>query len=121
MNWGRKGAFVMLALVVVWTALPVSTCLLAMQPAGQAACCRGMAQDCPMPSMGMNASCCQVRGTDVFVAPVLPYSPEHSLRLAFIPGETRVEPSAAPSTGWRNAFEAPPPKSSPGVHSILRI
>lgn len=121
MNWGRKGALLMLAVVALWTATPAFACLLTIEPAGQPACCRGMVQDCPMQGMGMNASCCQMRGSSDAVAPELPYSPEYAHQIAFALRETSLETSAGSGAGWRYALEVPPPKSSPGAIFILRI
>ena len=121
MNWGRKGALLMLAVVALWAAIPASVCLLTTQPAGQSACCRGMAQDCPMTGMSMDAPCCQFHGRNAAVTPVSPFSSQRMQRLAFVPHLAALEPTAAPGAGWRNALEAPPPRFLPGSVSILRI
>ena len=44
MNWGRKGALLMLAVVAFWAVMPVSACLLGTRHACQPDCCRAMAQ-----------------------------------------------------------------------------
>jgi len=117
MNWGRKGALLMLAVVVFWTAAPACACLPATQPSGQHSCCRGMGRECGMPPMGMNGSCCQVQRQNIAVPPAPPYSPGHSQKLTFVPHQAGLESAAS----HRNAFQAPPPKFPPGCNSILRI
>jgi hypothetical protein len=121
MNWGRKGALLMLAVVALWAAMPASACLLTMQPAGRSACCHGMAQDCPIRGMGMDASCCQFHGRNAALTPVSPFSSQRVQRLAYMPHQAGLEAFSAPGAGWRNALEAPPPKFLPGSVSILRI
>jgi hypothetical protein len=121
LNWSRKSALLMLAVVALWAAMPATACLLTAQPAGQPDCCRAMAQDCPMAGMSMDAPCCQFHGKNIAVVPISPFSSQRVQRLIFVPQQTGQEPSAAPCAGWRNALEAPPPKFSPGAVSILRI
>ncbi len=122
MNWSRKGALLMLAVVVLWTAMPASACLLGAQPAGQSACCRGMARDCPMRGMSMDAPCCQFHGGNAAAAPVSSFPSQRVQRLIFVTHQAGLEaPTAAASAGWRNALKAPPPKTPPGSVSQLRI
>jgi hypothetical protein len=121
MNWGRKGALLMLAVVALWAAMPASACLLTMQPAGRSACCRGMAQDCPMHGMGMNASCCQFHGRNAALTQVSPFSSQRVQRLAFVPLQADLQLRAFWSARYRNASEAPPLKYPPGGAFALRI
>lgn len=121
MNWGRKGALLMLAVVALWAAMPASACLLTMQPAGGSACCRGMAQDCPMRGMGMNASCCQFHGRNAALTPVSPFSSQQVQRLAFVPHQAGLQLRTSSGASHRNAFEAPPLKFPPGGAFALRI
>jgi hypothetical protein len=120
-NWSRKGALLLLAIVVAWTTMPASACLFNPRPAGRQTCCRGMAHDCPMCGMGLNACNCRIDGTEAAFAPVPLYSPEHAQPLAMVSQPTSLDLSAAPRAGRRNALGAPPPKFPPGCVSILRI
>jgi hypothetical protein len=120
-NWGRKGALLLLAIVVAWTTLPASACLFTARTAGRPACCSGMAQDCPMCGMGLNVCSCRIDGRNAAFTPVPPYSPEHAQPLAFVSPPTRFDLPAAARTGRRNALESPPPKFQSGSVSILRI
>ena len=120
MNWGRKGALLMLAVVFFWTAAPTCACLLTSQPSGQHSCCRGMGRKCGMPGMNMNGSCCRVQQQNA-VTPVPPYSPKHSQKVAFVLHQASLQLSAASVSGFQNALEGPPPKFPPGCSSILRI
>jgi len=111
----------MLAVVVLWTVAPAFACLLAMQPAGQPACCRGMMHNCGSMGMEMSGSCCSARPQDVAVAPVPPYAPEQAQMLAIAPHHTSLPTLSTPATARRNGFEAPPPIFSSSGSFILRI
>jgi hypothetical protein len=120
-NWRRKGALLMLAVVVFWTAAPVYACLSAMQPMGQRCCCRGMAMHCGSPETCANGSCCQARRQRIVIAPVPPSTPQHAQKLAFVLHQAGLELLASSSAGYWNTFEAPPPKIPPGGAFLLRI
>lgn len=74
-----------------------------------------------MRGMGMDASCCQMRGSDAAVTPVPPFPPEHLQKPAFVPRAMSLPTVATPAAGWRNALKTPPPKFPPGGISNLRI
>ncbi len=121
MHWGRKVALFLLATVVLWTAMPASACVLTMQAGAQHVCCGDMAQGGAMHGMKMTSACCQIRGTAPAFTPVPPFSPEHSLKPLLVENPICLERSATSDAGWHSAFEAPPPRSSAGAISILRI
>jgi hypothetical protein len=121
MNWGRKGALLMLTVVAFWAAIPVSACLLSTRHANQPDCCRAMAQTCDSPAMGANNSCCQAHGENPAVPTVPPYAVGHSQKLAFVAHEADVELPAVPGAAYINALESPPPKFPPGGAFALRI
>lgn len=121
MNWGRKGAMLMLAVVVLWTAMPAAACLLPARSAGLPDCCRGMEQGGGSPSMSADNSCCKVQHRDSATVPAFPYSANQSQKLAFVLNVADVEAPASSRAGYRNALESPPPKRSSGGSSILRI
>jgi len=121
MNWERKGALLMLLVVVLWTAIPASACLLGGRQAGQPDCCRAMALECDQAGMGASVSCCEVHPqgtTAVTAAPV--YSPAHSQKLIFVPNQTAPRSGASRSASFRDALDSPPESSSRGS-SILRL
>jgi len=131
---GRQGAILMLVAAVLWTALPGFACFLSMpQPTTQASCCQKMAGDCgSMEAMGAmestgsaemcaDPSCCQLREQTIGLVPVQAYAPEQLQKLAVAPDQILLPALADPRTGVRNLFETPPPKSSSGVSSILRV
>jgi hypothetical protein len=121
MNWGRKGALLMLAVVVLWTAIPASACLFAVHSTGQPDCCRGMAGEFDSPSMCANGSCCQAERQNAAVATAPLYSPEQSQKLAVAPHQPGLHLSAFSSAMHRNALETPPLKFPPGGAFALRI
>ena len=121
MHWGRKVALLMLAAVVLWTAMPVSACVVTMQSNAQSSCCGHMAQGGTMDGKRIIPACCRIRTTDPAVTPVPPFSPERSLKPLFVAYPTSLDRSGATDAARRGALEAPPPKSSAGRISILRI
>jgi hypothetical protein len=121
MNWSRKGALLMLAVVVFWTAMPAGACLLGMRLARQPDCCRGMARECGSPGMSASSSCCRAHRQNIAVTPVPPYTPEHSQKLASVLYQAGQHLLASSPAGYWNALKAPPPKLAPGGSCILRI
>jgi hypothetical protein len=120
MRRGRKGALLLLAVVVLWTAAPLGACLLASQPSGQHSCCRGMELKCGISGTSIDGSCCRVQQQNTPATPVPPYSLEYSQKLAFVPHQASLQLSAASVSGLQNALEEPP-KFPPGSSSILRL
>jgi len=119
-NWGRKGALPMLAVVVFWAAMPASACLLGPHAAALPDCCRTTAQGCDSPEMGAANSCCQIRGTIPAVPQVPPYTTEHAQKLALVPHHAGLELLAAHGPAYGNAH-ATPPQFPPGHAFALRI
>ncbi|MGB6723645.1 MAG: hypothetical protein WBE72_22795 [Terracidiphilus sp.] len=121
MSFKRKGGLLMLIAAVLWTALPVSACLLTARSMGMSTCCRGMAQDCPMRGMDMNSSCCQMHGESFAAVPDILLSPEHGHNPALAPYRASVESAVILNSASRSYLEPPPADISPGRSSILRI
>ena len=111
----------MLAVVVFWTAMPASTCLLASSPVGQPDCCRAMAAACDTPQMGADNSCCQLHESSPAVVSVQQYSPGQPQQAAILPDQFSIAPPAILAGGFSNALSAPPPKFPPGGAFALRI
>ncbi|MDE3186244.1 MAG: hypothetical protein KGM96_01815 [Acidobacteriota bacterium] len=121
MNWSRKGALLMLAVVVFWTAMPASACLLGFKPMRQHDCCRRMARMCTSAGMAASGACCQASPRNTAVAPDPPYTPEHAQKLVIIPQQASLRAPATLRAGYGHAFKAPPPKAASSSASILRI
>jgi hypothetical protein len=119
-NWRRKGALLMLAVVVFWAAMPASACLLGSQSAAVPDCCRATAQGCDSPGMGAGNSCCQVRGKIPAVTPVPPFTTERAQKLILVPLHAGLELLAAPGPVYGNVH-ATPPQFPPGHAFALRI
>lgn len=119
----RAGALTMLVITVLWAATPALACLVPMRARTQAErdCCLKMAQECGSSMMPSSHSCCQVQRHETAVTPVSNYSPTRPFDLVVVP-QTAILPVAKTSTfATTTAFETPPPESSPGCSSILRI
>lgn len=121
MNWGRKGAFMMLAVVVFWAAIPASACLLGVKNSSQPDCCGAMTQGCNSLGMCASSPCCQFQRQSPAVTPVPQYTTEHAQKLALVPHQVGMELPAASGGGHGNALETPPPKIPPGGAFALRI
>ena len=111
----------MLAVVVFWTALPASSCLLASHPTGQRDCCRAMAMACDSPVMGADSSCCKVHGSNPALVSAQPYSSVQPQDTAALPYQIGIDLPAVSPSGYQKAFEVPPPKFPPGGAFALRI
>jgi hypothetical protein len=121
MNRSKKGALILLAVVVFWTAMPAFACLLSAPSAGKPSCCRAMAHDCGEAAIKTTGSCCQIQQKNAAISPAGPYSPEQPQKLTVLPRRDSL-PSIADASARRSiALEAPPPKVSPGAIPILRI
>jgi hypothetical protein len=103
--------------------MPASACLLATRTTGQHSCCGAMNMTlaCAPAGTAANSSCCQVGLQNPAVTTVTQSRSEQSQRLAFVPNQATLQAPTSQSAACHNALEAPPPKSSPGCISILRI
>jgi hypothetical protein len=108
----------MLAIMVLWAALPGIACFV---PAPHHACCQQMMQDCGSSMAMANPSCCKVHSSDSNMPPAqasrsegtsLPAHIFFSAKLPFAPTEV----SAASQTS-----ETPPVTPASSRSSILRI
>ncbi|MGO8935206.1 MAG: hypothetical protein ACLQDA_15990 [Terracidiphilus sp.] len=121
MNGSRKGALLMLSVVVFWAAMPASACLLGIGHTGLPDCCRAVAQSCDSAAMTADCSCCQVHGNNPAVTPVTPFSLRQPQKLAVAAHQASMKLPAAPGGSYRNDLETPPPQFPPGGSFALRI
>lgn len=123
MRVSRTGALTMLAITVLWAATPAIACLVPMHQMTKAEhdCCLKMAQECGSSMMPSSHSCCQGHRHETAVSPVSTYSPTRPFNVAIVP--QAAIPLVAKTLLFTSApaFETPPPESSPGCNSILRI
>jgi hypothetical protein len=120
MNMGRKGAMVLLAVVVLWAAMPAFACLIDANQMSQSECCRAMA-NCDPTAMAADSPCCQIHERTPAVPPVQPFSPVKSLEIAALPHESGIVVTAELGGAYGNTLETPPPKFPPGGAFSLRI
>ncbi len=108
---------------VLWAVTPAVACFLPMHPMTPAEheCCRKMAQQCGSSLMPSSHSCCQEHQRDDAVNPVSTYSPTRPFSVAIVPQAAFVLIDSALIAPLSAALEAPPPESSPGCTSVLRI
>ena len=120
MHVGKKGALVLLAIVVLWAATPALACLT--PTTAHRSCCKGMAmQGCDSAAMMHCGECCRMQPAD---APLLPGSAnavDHAVGSVPSPAPTALALPTAIGNPILLAFEAPLPPGSPGAGSILRI
>ena len=119
----RSGALTMLVITVLWAVTPAIACVVPMRAMTQAErdCCLKMAQECGSSLMPSSHSCCQVQRHDTAVTSLSNYSPTRSFDVAIVPQTVIPLVAKTPSFTSMTAFETPPPESSPGCSSILRI
>jgi len=123
MHVSRAGALMMLVITVLWAATPAIACLVPMHKMTKAEhdCCMKMAQECGSSVMPSSHSCCQGHQRETAVSPVPTYPPNRPFALAVVPPSTIVPVDSALTSPLSPALEAPPPTSSPGCTSVLRI
>lgn len=118
MHVGRKSAFVLLVVAVLWIAAPAFACLM---PAAKASCCHGMhMQECASAAAMPCSYCCKVQPADALQAPVAVRVTEHAAGPMLNAGPAMLV-SAPPKILFLRSLEAPPPLGSPGATSVLRI
>jgi hypothetical protein len=123
MRVSRVGALTMTLIAVLWAVTPAVACLLPahqMTPA-EHECCHKMAQQCGSLAMPSSHSCCQVHQRESAVSPVTTYSPTRLFSLAIIHQTSFILISSTSISPRSRALEAPPPESSRGCSSVLRI
>ncbi len=120
MQWSRKGAAVLLAAWVLWIASPVVSCFLGASPA-QRACCRSMSTHCDSPAMAGESACCQAQPQSANLTPLTLDTSDHAQHAALIVQPVRLPLLVAVDSALRSTMNAPPPDTSPGVLSSLRI
>jgi len=120
MQMGRKSAFVLLANVVLWAAMPALACL---TPVSRRPCCQGMARiACDSQAMMQSDDCCQVHIPDAPMPPGVALLADHLTYSApaAVPAALTVLADLA-STVTLRAAEAQSPPGSPGAGAVLRI
>jgi hypothetical protein len=123
MRVSKTGALTMTVIAVLWAVTPAIACLMPMHQMTQAEheCCVKMAQQCGSSVMPSSHSCCRGHRRDTAAGPVPTYPPNRPFALAIVPPSSIVLADPALSSPLSAALEAPPPDSSPGCTSVLRI
>ena len=123
MGVSRTGALMMTFVAVLWAVTPAIACLVPMQQLTPAEreCCRKMAQQCGSSVMPSSHSCCQGHQRDTSVSPVPTYASTRPFSVAIVPKTSIILIDSAATLPLSPALEAPPPESSPGCSSVLRI
>ena len=118
MGVGKKAEWFLLAMTLLWAALPSLACL---APASQHACCRQMMHDCDSSSAMAHQSCCKVQAPDTNLPPAQTSRPE----VTILAGHATLFAigAASPMQGVALAqtAEMPPGRLAVDRNSILRI
>jgi hypothetical protein len=117
----RRRGFLMLAMMALWTMLPVSACLQASHPMGQHACCHGMTQACDSSAMDASGSCCLVHRQSAAIAPTFADAVDHLQALAVASHPAILPVPHAKSARREHSLALPPSILSSAGSSILRI
>jgi hypothetical protein len=108
----------MLAIMVLWAALPGIACFAS---APHHTCCRQMMQDCG-PSMAMaNPSCCKVHSSDSNIPPAQVSRPEGTSLPAHIFVTAKLPFTSPDVSAASQISETPPGSPASSRNSILRI
>ncbi len=121
MDGRRKNSLLMLAIAVLWAVMPASLCLFASQPSGLPPCCHAAMSDCNAGHASMSGACCQAQPLNATAAQNAPITADHLQRLAFMPAGAAPQADVAIGAVSLGARAAPPPDSSSGLSTILRI
>ena len=121
MNWSRKGALLMLSVVVFWATMPASACLLGAHSAGLPDCCGAMAHGCDSLGMCASSPCCQFHRENLAVTPALQYATKHVQKLALAPRRAGLQLPAVYGSGSENTVATPQQKFPSGGTFALRI
>ena len=123
MRVSKAAALTMTVIAVLWAVTPAIACLVPMHQMTPAEheCCLKMAQQCGSSVMPSSHSCCQGHQRETGVSPVSSYAPNRPFALSIVPPSSIVLVDSALTWPLRPAMEAPPPESSPGCRSVLRI
>jgi len=123
MRVNRAGALTMTMVAVLWAVTPAIACLVPMHQMtpGEHECCRKMAQQCGSSVMPSSHACCQGHQRETAVSPVSTYPPNRPFALAIVPPSSIILVDSALTFPISPELEAPPPESSPGCRSVLRI
>jgi hypothetical protein len=116
MRVGKRSAWLMLVVVVLWAAVPALACLM---PTDQDDCCRQMMQVAGSCDTGASQSCCQVHAPDTSVPLGRATRVERPVPLLDMDA-VRVLPVPVCGVSSSQTFEAPPLIARPGS-SVLRI
>ena len=119
MRVGTKNAWMMLAIMVLWTALPGLDCF---TPAPHQDCCKHMMmQDCGSSMAMADPSCCKVHSSDQNIPPAQTARPEGATVPAHVYLAVSFDLAALDSTNSAPVTETPPRTAASGRISILRI
>jgi hypothetical protein len=123
MRVSKAGALTMTFIAVLWAVTPAIACLVPTQQMtpSEHACCVKMAQQCGSSAMPASHSCCLGHRRDSAVSPVPSYAPNRPLALAIVPPSFILLIDFQLTSPMSEALEAPPPESSSGGISVLRI
>lgn len=114
---GCKGVWFMLAIVVLWAALPGVACF---APAPHHACCQQMMQDCGSSMALTDPSCCKVHSSDPTQPPAQASRPEGTSQPVHIFVSANLA-CASLDDALAAHIEAAPGTLPPSRSSILRI
>jgi hypothetical protein len=115
---GSKGSWFMLAIVVLWAALPGLACF---APATQHECCQQMMQDCGSSRAMADPSCCKVHSSDPNLPPAQASRPEVTSQPVHIFDSAKLAVASLDGAAVTRTAETPSGAIDSGHISILRI
>jgi hypothetical protein len=120
MNRLKKSALWLVLVLVLQTMGPALACMMPANGPARHACCQKMAKDCGA-AMGSDQSCCRMERSQTPTEPGALFSLESGHELNLVAAAIVPQRDSATAAEWRAVLSAPPPDTSPGKSSVLRI
>lgn len=116
----KSGALWLMMVLVLWTVVPSSACLLTARGTAHRACCQQKAPDCSR-AMCSDGNCCRMERGQTAAEPGAVFSVERGHELEFVPATIQPLLKSDAASELSTVASAPAPDTSPGKSSILRI
>ena len=116
----KSSALWLMMVLVLQTMGPALACMVPASGSSQHACCQKMAMNCGA-AMSGDQSCCRMERSQTPTEPGALFSFETGHEFNFLPTAVSQWDDSVSAAEWRAVSGAPPPDTSPGKSSVLRI
>jgi hypothetical protein len=116
----KTSALWLVMVLMVQTMGPTLACMMPARGTARHACCQKMATDCGA-AMSADQSCCRMERSEAPSEPGVLFSLERGHELNLVAAAIVPQRESNAAGEWRAVLAAPPPDTSPGKSSVLRI